>query len=281
MMDIDKAFESINLHIKNNEFDLVRPEIDSIVSACSNDTITMIKCASLLRVIDDNEGCNDILDKVLTVLPEDVNKKFSVAVAMKGLGRYEDAFDILSDLDEIVPILREKARISLLIGEPKEALSFVEQMNSSEKRDVILLTDALCASGDLQKAYDVAVRLAEDENNSYDSLVNLCSTMIRMGKNKEAIKLARGHLKEDKKNADALALGAYVMRINGKTSAAANFAQHALKVDYTHIGALETLALCLVEKGKIVQAKVLAGAINDKDPGNPAVIRILDACRLS
>jgi hypothetical protein len=48
-----------------------------------------------------------------------------------------------------------------------------------------------------------------------------------------------------------------------------------------HKGALETLAYCLIEKGRIVEAKMCAGAINEKRPGDPAVIKILDACRIA
>ena len=104
--------------------------------------------------------------------------------------------------------------------------------------------------------------------------------MFKRGESKEAIKFAKSFLKEDKKNIDNLALNAYVMRINGRTPAAVNYCNRVLNTDFKHIGALETLALCFIEKKSFVNAKLLAGAINDADPGNPAVIRILDACRL-
>ena len=71
------------------------------------------------------------------------------------------------------------------------------------------------------------------------------------------------------------------MWINGKIPAAANYANRALHVDPLHVGALEVMAMCFVEKGKYTQAKLFAGAINEKEPGSPAVIRILDACRTS
>jgi hypothetical protein len=101
-----------------------------------------------------------------------------------------------------------------------------------------------------------------------------------MGRNKDAIKTARKYLKEDK-DADSLALAAYVMRINGRMMAAANFAHRAIAKDHTHKGALETMAFCLIEKSKFIEAKVFAGAINERSPGDPAAIRILDACRIA
>jgi hypothetical protein len=103
--------------------------------------------------------------------------------------------------------------------------------------------------------------------------------MFRMGEAKATIKFAKAHVKESKTNNDFLALEAYVMRINGRMLAAVNYASRVLKNDYKHIGALETMAMCFVEKKSFINAKLLAGAINDADPGNPAAIRILDACR--
>jgi len=275
-MDIDRTFESINACIGAGRMNEVRPMVDDIVSSCT-DPMVMIKCASILKVIDDEYGCNDILDAVVDLVSDD--NRFSIAVAMRGLNRNEDALDILSGMKENDSVLREKAKAFLATGDPDSSISHIGRIVSLRAEDRILLTDALCAKGRFDEAHDLAKEIAEDENNSYDSLVNLCTTLIKMGRNKDAIKTAKAHFKEDKKNPDALALGAFVMRINGRTSAAAGFAHLALKTDSGHIGALETMALCLIEKKKILEAKLLAGAINEKDPGNPAAIRILDACR--
>ena len=130
-----------------------------------------------------------------------------------------------------------------------------------------------------RSALEEAEAIVRDDGPTYRSLVNECSVLLRMGREKDAVKLARSHLKEDKKNPDSLALSAYVMWINGKTPAAANYANRALHLDPLHTGALETMAMCFIEKGRYAEAKLFAGAINEKNPGDPAVIRILDACR--
>jgi len=277
-MDIERMFENIDQCIRTGRVNEVRPMVDGIVSSCS-DPMIMIKCASLLKVIDDEDGCGDILDVVVDSVSED--NRFAVAVALRGLGRNDDALDILSGMKENDSVLREKAKALLATGDPDSSLSYIGRIGSLRTDDRIVRTEALCAKGNYEEAYALASDIAKDDKNSYASLVNLCTTMIRMGRNKEAIKTAKARFKEDKKNADALALGAYVMWINGRVSAAANFAHLALKIDAWHIGAMETLALCFIEKKKFLEAKFVAGVINGKDPGNQAAIRIIDACRIA
>ena len=277
-MDIEKAFGNANVHIKNGKFDLALAEVNSIVSECPGDPVTLIKSASLLKSVDLEERSQEILDMVVDLIDEDSDNKFAIAVALSGLGRYEDSLSILDMLNEKDNVLRQKARTSLALKDGDAALGYITKMKELDVKDRILLTEIQCARRDLQGAYETAEKLSK-EVKGYDTLVNLCSVLILMDRNKDAIKLGRSHLKEDKKNADSLALAAYIMRINGKTPAAANFAHAALKIDHTHIGALETMALCLIEKNKLLEAKMMAGVINENDPGNPAVVRILDACR--
>ena len=275
-MDIDRMFGNIDKSIREGRMNEVGPMVDLIISS-DPDPMIMIKCASLLKVIEDEEGCDDVLDMVVDSVSDD--NRFAIAQALRGLNRNEDALDILSEMKENDSVLREKSKASLALGDPDASIALIGRIISQRPEDKITHTEALCAKGKYDDAYVIAEKLAKDENNSYASLVNLCGTMIRMGRNKDAMRTAKAHYKEDKKNADVLALGAYVMRINGRMPAAANLAHSALKIDIGHIGAMETLALCYVEKKKFIEAKFIAGAINEKDPGNPAAIRILDACR--
>ena len=277
-MDIEQAFGNANIHIKNGKFELALSEVNSVVSECSGDPVILIKSASLLKSIDLEARSQEILDMVIDCITPEYEKKLAVAVALRGLGRYEDSMNILDMLDDNDNVLRQKAKTALAMRDTDNALEYISEMRELNTNDRILLTEIQCARRDLRGAYETAEKLSK-EVKGYDILVNLCSVLILMGRNKDAIKLGRSHLKEDKKNADSLALAAYIMRINGKTPAAANFAHAALKIDHTHIGALETMALCLIEKKKLLEAKMMAGVINENDPGNPAVVRILDACR--
>jgi len=277
-MDVDAAFGRINLYIKNNELGKAIAEIDSIVTESSEDAFVLVKCASLLKVMGDEKRVMNIFERIMEILPEEDSARFTIAMALRGLGNAEDALMILEGAERSDKVYRETAKAYYSLRKNADALTSVQSIVEMTAADRILLTEILGASGKYDDAYAIAKKLAEDESNSYDSLVNLCSIMMLMGREKDTVKFVKSLVKDDKKNVDSLALSAYVMRINGKTAAAANYAHHALVIDQEHIGALETMAMCLIEKKKFVEAKAFAGVINNKNPGHPAVIRILDAC---
>ncbi len=279
-MDIEAGFENIRNNIKDGKYDMVLPEVRLIVENSDDDVNTLIKCASLLKVVEEEAAFQEILDSVMKILPENEKERFDVSVAMRGLGRYDDAYSIMRSLKELVPDPYDTAMTYFCIEEYESALEILLKVDDPDVRTSILLTEVYCSLGEFSKADAVADSLIEKAGPTYDVLVNKCSVMFKRGESKEAIKFAKSFLKEDKKNIDNLALNAYVMRINGRTPAAVNYCNRVLNTDFKHIGALETLALCFIEKKSFVNAKLLAGAINDADPGNPAVIRILDACRL-
>ena len=274
-MDTERMFGDIQRHIANKEYDKVRQMVNGIVSS-ADDVGTLLKCASLLKVIDDEEGCQSILDRVIEVSPK-ADDKMSVAMSLRGLGRPDDAYQMIMNENDTDDVLYEKARTLLMMDEGEESLSKIKKITKTSTEHKLLLTEVLCSLGEFKEAYEVSSRLLDDEI-SYRTLVNLCSTMIRMGRNKDAIKKAKQYLKEGK-DADSLALAAYVMRINGRITAAAAYAHRALTTDHTHRGALETMAYCLIEKSRFTEAKMMAGMINEVSPGDHAAIRIIDACR--
>ena len=275
-MDIEGTFNTIYENMKNGEYGLVRPKVDAIASS-TDDIFVLLKCASLLKTVDDDDGCQNILDRVITKASNITDGKLTIAVPLRNLGRPADAYDLIKDEEETDGMLSEKARTLLMADESETALSKMRKMSSTTVSDRVLLSEILCSLGEFKEAYEVSEALVRDER-TYDTLENLCSTLMLMGRNKDAVKTAKQYLKEDKRSADASALNAYVMRINGKTAAAAAYAHRALSIDHTHKGALETMAFCLIEKSRFKEAKVMAGAINEKSPGDPAAIRILDAC---
>ncbi|MDR2866512.1 MAG: hypothetical protein LBV13_03820 [Methanomassiliicoccaceae archaeon] len=279
-MDIEKTFASIQLHIKNEEYGKVRPMVDTIADP-SDDPRILLKCASLLKAVDDEDGCQRILDKVARMTVSGAGDRLMIARSLRGLGRPEEAYGMMADEDDDDMMLYEKAATLRLMGRNRDALSKIRKITSMTSEHRMLMTEILCSAGEFEEAHDISLQLVEDDDASYASLVNLCGTLMLMGRNKEAIKTAKQHLKEDKKDVDSLALNAYVMRINGRIPAAANFAHRALSVDSRHKGALETMAFCLIEKSRLKEAKMCAGAINEISPGDPAAIRILDACRRS
>ena len=274
-MDAEKAFESIRTDIKDGKYDDAKLKVKEIADGVDN-VNTLLKCASLLKVVEDEEGCRDILRRI-AASPIRKEERMNIALSLRNLGRPDDAYEFMKGEEETDDLLREKARTLLLMGEGEEALSNIERLSSRTSKDDILLSEILCSTGEFKKAYEISSRSVKD-NRSYDSLVNLCTTLALMGKSKEAVKTAKQNLKGEK-DADSLALAAYVMRIDGRTAPAVAYAYRALNADHTHKGALETMALCFIEKSRFTEAKLLAGGINEKYPGDPAVIRILDACR--
>ena len=280
-MDVEKAFGNIRDNIKNENYGAVRPEIDSIVAANPDDVEIMLKCASLLKTIDDEKGCQSLVDKALAAVPSDGSMDYDVALAVRGLGRPEDAYSLIRRFRDDQDRMAEVARTMLMADEAEEALELIGKKDGLSVSDRLLRCDILNALGEFNDSLKEAESIVRDDGASYRSLVNECTVLMRMGREKDAVKLAKSNLKEDKKNPDSLALNAYVMWINGKIPAAANYANRALHADPLHTGALEVMAMCFVEKGRYTQAKLFAGAINEKEPGSPAVIRILDACRAS
>lgn len=278
-MVAEESFEKIQEYIKDCRVGMAITEVEKIVATYPDDCWTLIKCASVLKVVDDNRTCQSILDKVLSNLPEDPDDRFAVALAVRNLGRTSEAYDIAKDMKNEPKKKHEVARTMLMADEIEEALTVIDSIENPEPKDLILKCEILCALDEAGSAYDIAFQLNEKEKSA-DSLVNLCNVLMSQGKIKEAVKIGRAQLREDKNSAESNALAAYLMYTNGKISAAANFANRALTIDYSNVRALEIMALCFIEKKKFYEAKMLAGVINNKDPTNPAVVRILDACRL-
>ena len=279
-MDTEAAFENIKNDIKDEKYDLVVPQVKQIVDQAGDDLNIRFKCASLLKVVEEEDYCQEILDGIVENLPDDESEQMNIAIALRGMGRGEDAYSIMSSFETYVPDPYEVSLTLYSIGEYETALDVLEKSEKDDQKSMILLTDIYIALAQYEKAMELADKTLYYYGTSYETLVNKCNVMFRMGKPKDTIKYSKGYLKESKQNNDFLALTAYVMWINGRFVAAVNYASRVLKNDHTHIGALETMAMCFLEKKSFIHAKLLAGAINDADPGNPAAIRILDACRL-
>ena len=54
-MDIDSAFESIKGNIKDGKNELVLPQVREIVDAHIGNPEVLIKCASLLKVVEEED----------------------------------------------------------------------------------------------------------------------------------------------------------------------------------------------------------------------------------
>ena len=130
-----------------------------------------------------------------------------------------------------------------------------------------MLTEIHSALGQHAKAIEIATGLLSEYPQNYQVRRAYVSSLILGGRDKEAGKYARSCLKD--KTADSNAIAAYVLRIAGT---------RAINIDNGHIGAMETLGICLAEKGEYDKARIVAGAINEKSPGDKAALNVLSYC---
>ena len=249
-------------------------QIGELASFYYDDPLTLLTCTSLFAVVGEKEKASNTVKVILKC----VNSRSSeIARGLKNLGYPREALTVLDGIDDSDNVLRIKAEASYALGEAKEALSSVERLTERTLSDDILLADILC----LLKDYDGALKIAEEvasESADYESKKCLLNILAASGDRKNADRFVKNELKKNKDSPDANALSAHLMWIEGKIAAAAAYATKAIKIDTGHIGALETLAYCLIEKGELSRAQIIAGAINEEAPGHPCVIKIIDLC---
>lgn len=277
-MSEDQLFAAVQRSIAEGEMERAAAQVGAIAAERDGDPFTLLKCASLLLVIGDAATSDDLLDKVMDVLPAEEDKRLSLAAALRSMGREQFSLEILDSLEDRSSLWHEeKARSLLALERGEEALEPLDALPDGvvARR---LRAEALSQAGDDAAAMELLDQLILDFGNDYAALLQKVSLMIRSGKPKDAVRYVDSLLKADRRSADLLALKAAAMQRSGKVLAAVNHARRALKQDERHAGALETLAISLLERGKTTEVKIMAGAISECDPGNPAAVKILRAC---
>ena len=188
--------------------------------------------------------------------------------------RHETILGILRQQAADLEKEREAGRIDL--DEYEDALDTVGRIQEITPFDRVMLTEIHSALGQHAKAIEIATGLLSEYPQNYQVRRAYVSSLILGGRDKEAGKYARSCLKD--KTADSNAIAAYVLRIAGNYKAAAGYATRAINIDNGHIGAMETLGICLAEKGEYDKARIVAGAINEKSPGDKAALNVLSYC---
>lgn len=276
-MNDEKALSDIKKVIAAGQLDtaefLLLNRADS-----AEDPLVKVHCASILLVIGRTESSDKVLEELYDEVYGEDADMFPVAQAMRGLGRGDLAFGLLEDMIESDGVLREKTMSLNMMGRFEEAIESAEKISVLTADDSVLLIESLSSLGEHDKALKMSEELSKEFPDDYNVLRARGGALIAAGKEKEALKYARGLMKAKKDSADANAVGAYVMYIIGNTKPAGAFSSKALRIDETHTGAMETLALSLVDKGEFKNACIVAGAMNEKEPGNPAAVRILRLC---
>lgn len=275
-MNDEKALSDIKNVIAAGQLDTAEVLLMNRASS-AEDPLVKIQCASILLVIGRSETSDEVLEELYDEVYGEADM-FSVAQAMRGLGRGDLALGLLEDSEESDDVLREKAMSFNMTGRFEEAIENLEKISAMTADDSVLFLESLGSLGKHGEALKLSEKLSEEFPDNYNVLRSRGGALIAAGEEKEALKYARKLMKANKNSADANAVGAYVMYVIGNTKPAGAFSSKALRTDPTHVGAMEILALSLVDRGEFKKASIVAGAMNEKEPGNPAAVRILRLC---
>ncbi len=275
-MNDEKALSDIKNVIAAGQLDTAEVLLMNRASS-AEDPLVKIQCASILLVIGRSETSDEVLEELYDEVYGEADM-FPVAQAMRGLGRGDLALGLLEDSEESDDVLREKAMSFNMTGRFEEAIENLEKISAMTADDSVLFLESLGSFGKHGEALKLSEKLSEEFPDNYNVLRSRGGALIAAGEEKEALKYARKLMKANKNSADANAVGAYVMYVIGNTKPAGAFSSKALRTDPTHVGAMEILALSLVDRGEFKKASIVAGAMNEKEPGNPAAVRILRLC---
>lgn len=273
-MDTDEAFAEIRKDISEGRGDLVGPKTLEI--ARDGDPITRIKCLSLLKVVEDKPTSQEILRMLMDSLPESRETLVQVAGALRGLEYPSSALHILKSMDQDDSVVRMSVLCLMDLDEYEEAFDTISGIREVTPFDRVMLTEIDSALGKHKDAVDIAEKLLEEYPQNFQVRRAYVASLLLAGREKEAMKYVRAGLKD--KSADSNALAGYALRISGNYKAAAGYATRAIKLDNGHISAMETLGICLAWKGEYDKARIVAGAINERSPGDKAALNVLTYC---
>ena len=274
-MDTEEVFTSIRKDIAEGRTGDVGAKVMGIAEE-TDDSFTLIKCMSLLKVVEDHETMSELVKKVVSTVGDDVERRIEVAGALRGLDYPGEALDILGTLETNDSTRRMSALCLMDMDEYESALETVLGITAPVARDRIMLTEVQSALGEHTAAVETASTLLAELPGEYEVMRCYVSALILGGRDKEAVRYVRSRLKS--KDANSNAVAGYVMRVTGNIKAAAGYATRAIQIDNHHIGAMETLGICLAEKGEYDKARIIAGAINETSPGNRAALNVLSYC---
>jgi len=276
-MDKEKALKEIQSNIGKGNISLASGQIFDLADHFPDDPFTLLTCASLLKVIEDEKGASDIAGRIPKKIKSE--NRLEAAKGLRRIGFPAEAEKTLSGAEDSEEVSREWMHVYYDLRRYAESARSFERLTQPTIDDTVTMIGSVSAC----KEHDRAVKLAESLLADAPGELNVqrcyCAVLSAAGRSKDAGKFVKDNLKKNKSLPDADALASYYLWIEGKTASAGAYASKAVKGDPDNTLAMEILAYCLAEKGKIKEAKIVAGAINEKEPGNPAVVRILDMCR--
>ena len=275
-MDNEKALEEIRKNIKDGKNEIAGPQIMDLASKNQQDPMMMLTCASMLLTIGDDKNFPALISVIMSHLPDDEEGKYQVASALISVGSLKEAGTILADLTPSDRVHRARAAVFHGTHRFEDALASLGAMQVMEEPDLVLKVQVLGSMGKHDKAIALAKEILSG-STTYRAGRCYISALVLADKTKDAAKYAKERMKD--KSADGYALMAYYQWLIGNSTASGAFSSKALKIENKHLGALETIGLSFADKGSIWEAKIAAGAINEIEPGSPAIFRILALCK--
>ena len=276
-MEKEKALKEIQSNIKNGNTRLASAQISELAEGFSDDPFTLLTCASLLKVIEDDDGAVKIAGKIAGKIRDE--DRLEAAKGLRRIGFPEEAEKILFSAPDGDGVIREKMRIYYDLRKYADSSGIYEKLEDPTLDDTGVMIMSVSAGKEHGRAVKLAEELLAEAPDDLNVQKCYCAVLSAAGRPKEAGKFVKDNLKKNRSQSDADALASYYLWIEGKTASAGAYASKAVKADPENTLAMEVLAYSLAEKKKIREAKIVAGAINEKEPGNPAVVRILEMCK--
>ena len=272
-MSNEETFARISSDIASGNASSVPISVMEIVSS-SKDPYEILKCMSLLKLVP-NDGTESKVANILVDMADDSNG-LEIASALRNLDCPTFAIEVLKKIKTTDRSIRLRCRCEYDMEEYESAYDTYRKIQNPVINDRILLSSILSSIGEHNKSIENSTQLLSEFPNDYDVRISYVNSLILGGHEKDALKYIRAGLKD--KSADSNAVAAYALRITGNIKAAGGYASRAVKMNQEHIGAMETLGICLALKEEYGKAKIVAGAINEISPGDKAAINILSYC---
>lgn len=275
MMDTEQAFADVMRNLSEGRNELAASAVAEIAEQ-EDDPMVRIKCLSLLKVVDDPDASKRILSLLLEGLPSDRDSRMQIAGALRNLGFPASGLSVLDSIELDDKAVRLRVLCLMDLDEYESALDAFAKIADVLPFDRVNLCEINSALGQHAEAISIAQQLLSEHPANYQVRKAYVSALILGGREKDATKYIRAGLKD--KSADSNAIAAYVLRVLANYKSAAGFATRALNIDNGHLDAMETLGICLAQKGEYDKARIVAGAINEKSPGDRAALNILRYC---
>ena len=274
-MDDEETIRQIRENIIADHNDLARPQILDLATRSTDRPMTLLTCASLFLTLGDEDGFQSVLKTISSNLPSDSDLLCEIAAGLIALDVPRDAFEALRNAGDSGKAVRHRAAALQALLKHQDALATIDSVSDRTDDDLVLRAQILSSL----KRHDEALSVLKPmvDAGYYPACRAYVAALLKAGLEKDAQKYVRTRAKD--KTADGLALMAQYQWITGNETAAGAYASKAIKVDEKHTGAMEFLGYSLAVKGAVREAKIVAGALNERDTGNAAAFRIIVLCR--